>query len=419
MFYGWIIAGAGFVISFMGIGTRYCFGVFLKSIETEFTISRGAASGFFSVYMLLCCLLAILGGLAMDKHGPRKVGIFMAIFTGFSLLLTSQVNASWQLWITYSLMLSLGTGPTYGVVNSTASRWFEKKRGFVVGITSSGGGVGAFVLAPLATYLISNYSWRSSFAVLGLVAFIGMVTAALLFRKDPRDMGLLPDGAKSDPLPDVPRRQVNEIRTTDLSIAKAFKMSQFWLLGFTWVFMSLSLHMIFVHVVPYAVDKGHSPMDAAFILSLIGLANIPGRLVIGGLSDNMGRKSLGTVCAFIQFGTVLWLMGATPLWMFYVFGVAYGFLWGGAVIIVTALIADLFGTRSLGAIMGAMSGGWALGAAIGPAIGGYIFDASGDYFAALGAGAAALFSAAWLIALIKHPINLDERVHTKQSSRQR
>lgn len=413
MFYGWVIAGAGFLISFMGIGSRYCFGVFVKSIETEFAISRGAASGFFSVYMLLCCLLAIFGGWAMDKYGPRKIGVLLGIFTGLSLLLTSQVNAPWQLFITYSLMLSLGTGSIYGLVNTTSSRWFVKKRGFVVGITSSGGGVGAFVLAPLATYLISSFSWRSSFAVLGLVAFIVMITAALFFRKDPRDMGLLPDGAKSDTLPYIPRNQGDEIRSTDLSLAKASKMIQFWLLGFTWLFMSLSLHLIFVHVVPYAVDKGHSPMDAAFILSLIGLANIPGRLVIGGLSDNMGRKTLGIVCAFIQFGTLLWLIGATPLWMFYAFGVAYGFLWGGALTIITALIGDLFGTRSLGVIMGAMSGGWALGAATGPAIGGYIFDASGDYFAAFGAGAAALFSGAWLIALIRHPLKLGEAVQAE------
>ena len=413
MFYGWVIAGAGFVISFMGIGTRYSFGVFLKSIETEFAISRGAASGFFSIYMLLCCLLAILGGWAMDKYGPRKIGVLLGIFTGFSLLLTSRVNASWQLFITYSLMLSLGTGPIYGLVNTTSSRWFVKKRGFVVGITSSGGGVGAFVLAPLATYLISNFSWRSSFAVLGLVALSSMVTAALLFRKDPRDMGLLPDGAKSDPIPVIPRNQGDEVPATGLLLGQASRMSQFWLLGFTWLFMSLSLHMIFVHVVPYAVDKGHSPMDAAFILSLIGLANIPGRLVIGGLSDNMGRKTLGTVCAFIQFGTLLWLIGATPLWMFYAFGIAYGFLWGGAVTIITALIGDLFGTRSLGVIMGAMSGGWALGAAIGPAIGGYLFDAIGDYFAAFGAGAAALLSAVLLLALIRPPSNLDEPVQAE------
>jgi MFS family permease len=413
MFYGWVIAGAGFVISFMGIGTRYSFGVFLKSIEGEFTISRGAASGVFSIYMLLCCLLAILGGLALDKYGPRKIGVLLGIFTGFSLLLTSQVKASWQLFITYSLMLSLGTGPIYGLVNTTSSRWFVKKRGFVVGITSSGGGVGAFVLAPLATYLISNFSWRSSFAVLGLAAFISMVTAALLFRKDPSVMGLLPDGAKSHPLPDLPGHQGGGVRTADISIAKASKTSQFWLLGFTWLFMSLSLHMVFVHVVPYAVDQGHSPMDAAFILSLIGLANIPGRLVIGGLSDNMGRKTLGTVCAFIQFGTLLCLLGATPLWMFYAFGIAYGFLWGGAVTIVTAIIGDLFGTRNLGVIMGAMSGGWALGAAIGPAIGGYIFDASGDYFAAFGTSAAALFSAALILAFIRPPSNLDEAVRTE------
>ena len=68
---------------------------------------------------------------------------------------------------------------------------------------------------------------------------------------------------------------------------------------------------------------------------------------------------------------------------------------------ITVLIVDLFGTRSLGAIMGMMSGGWSIGAAIGPAIGGYIFDVSGRYSPAFGIGAAAFLTAACLLALIK------------------
>ncbi len=401
IFYGWIIAGAGFFIGVIGIGMRYSYGVFLESIEVEFTISRAATSSVFSIYMLLCSLMAIGGGWAMDKYGPRKVGLFMGTFTGLSLLLTSLVHSPWQLFITYSLLLAMGTGPIYGVVNVTASRWFVRKRGFMVGITSSGGGVGAIVLAPFATYLISNFDWRKAFIILGIIAWAGIVAVSLLLVKEPEDLGLFPDGAKSVALrPDRPKNHGNDL-ALDITLGRAFGMSQFWLLGSTWLFLSLSLHMIFVHAIPYAVGTGVSPMDAAYILSLMGISNIPGRLLIGKFSDTFGRKTLGITCALIQFGSLVWLMWSVQLWMLYAFAVVYGFLWGGAGVIITAFIGDIFGTRWLGLIMGMMSGWWALGAAIGPALGGYIFDVSGNYFIAFAACALSLLTAAFLLGLIR------------------
>ena len=151
MFYGWVIVGSGFVMSVIGIGSRYCYGVFLQSLEVEFGITRMATSSIFSIYMLLCSMVAIFGGWAMDRYGPKRVGIFMATFTGLSFFLTSQASSAWQLFITYSLLFSLGNGAMYTIVNSTVSKWFVKKRGLVVGITSSGGVVGTFVMAPFVT----------------------------------------------------------------------------------------------------------------------------------------------------------------------------------------------------------------------------------------------------------------------------
>jgi len=386
---------------FIGIGARYSFGVFLTSLGTEFSMSRGVTSSIFSIYMLLCVLFAGFGGWGLDRFGPRKLGIFIGTFTGLSFLMTSWAQSSWQLLITYSLLLSLGTGPIYGVVNTTTTRWFTRKRGFAVGISSSGGGVGTIVIAPFAAFLISSFGWRTAFIMLGIISWIGIVAVSFPLIKDPREMGLLPDGDKEQPHQKHIHRKEREVHPADISLSQAIKMNQFWLLGFSWVFFSLSLHMVFVHIAAYAVDMGMSPMDASFILSLLGLANIPGRLLVGKLSDVMGRKALGIICNFIQFGALLWLMWADQFWMLYAFALCFGFMWGGSGTVITVLIGDLFGTRRLGAIMGMMSAGWALGAAIGPAIGGFIFDMSGDYFKAFGAGSGALFAVVCLLALIK------------------
>ena len=389
------------MIAVIGIGTRYSFGVFLKSLEAEFGISRGATSGIFSVYMLLCSLLAIIGGWALDKYGPRKIAFLMGSFTGLSLVLTSLTHSVWQLFITYGLLLSVGTGPIYTVVNSTTSRWFHKKRGFAVGITSSGGGLGIIALAPFATYLISIFGWRTAFLWLGLIAWIIMASVSLLLIKDPSDMGLSPDGLKSEPVQTASQTEESPAQPMAYSVAQAFRASQFWLLAFTWVFLSLCLHLVFVHAVPHALDMGISPMDASLMLSLIGVANIPGRLVIGKVSDAIGRRTLGVACILFQSASLLWLAWAHALWMLYIFAIAYGFVWGGSGTIITSLIGDVFGMRSLGAIMGVMTAGWALGAAVGPAMGGYIFDMSGNYFAAFSAAAGFTLITALFVALIR------------------
>jgi len=395
-----VVTGAGFLIAVVGLGTRYSFGVFFKSIESEFALTRGATSGVFSIYMLLCCVFAVLGGRALDRYGPKVVVFLMGSFTGLSLLLTSQANSAWQLLISYGLLLSLGTGAIYAVVNSTASRWFDKKRGFVLGITTSGGGFGAIVMAPFATYLISNFGWRTAFIVMGLIAWLVISSMCLILKKEPGDMGLLPDGVKSEAAQPGPQKKESKAQLTGLSVLQASRTSNFWFLGLIWLLLSLDVHLVFVHVVPYAVDMGNSLMDAAIILALIGGTTIPGRLLVGRVSDTIGRKAPAIACAVLQVGALLWLMWAQELWMLYVFAIAFGFLWGGLGVLTTALIGDVFGMRSIGAIMGMMSAGWALGAASGPAIGGYIFDVSGTYFMAFAAGAVAILIAALLVALV-------------------
>lgn len=407
VFYGWVVTIAGLTISTISLGVRHSFGVFLKPIEGDFGLTRGATSSIFSVYMLLCCVFTVLGGWALDRYGPRRAGFVMGSFTGLSLLLTSQTDSAWQLFISYGLLLSLGTGAIFTVVNSTASRWFDKKRGFVLGITTSGGGLGAIVMAPFATYLISRFDWRAAFIVMGLIAWLIIASMSLLLRKDPGDMGLLPDGVKSEAAQTSLQNKESKARITGPSLLQASRTSQFWLLGFVWLSLSLNVHLVFVHAVPYAVDMGFSPMEAAVILSLIGGAAIGGRLVVGWVSDTIGRKAPAVACALFQVGALLWLMWARDLWMLYAFAIVFGLLWGGLGTMLTALVGDVFGTQSIGTIMGTLIVGWAFGAAIGPAIGGYIFDTSGSYFTAFATGAVTMLMATLLVALVRGELHTE------------
>ncbi len=396
-----MVVVAGLIIGLISLGVRYSFGVFFKSIESEFGLTRAATSGIFSVYMVLSGVIAILGGWALDKYGPRIVTALMGLFAGLSLLLTSQAGAYWQLFISYSLLLALGTGAVFTVVNTTVSRWFSQKRGFVIGIASSGGPLGAVVMAPFATYLIYSFGWRTAFLILGLVVWLVIASTSMLLRKYPSDIGLLPDGIKPEPAENQLQDDDNNSQHSGLSLPEAFKTSNFWFLGFMWLFVSVSIHLILTHIVPHAIDLGISPIDAAVLLSVMGGVTIAGRIVVGRISDIIGRKALAVGSALLLFGALIWLVWMRDLWMFYLFAVLAGLSWGGLGALIPTLISDVFGTRSLGTIMGALGASWSIGAAIGPPMGGFIFDVTNDYSLAFLAGAVAMLMAALFLALIR------------------
>ena len=405
LFYGWIVVTACLIIGTLIFGTRFSFGVFFKSLESEFDLTRTVTSSIFSVYMLLGPLFGILGGWALDRYGPRIATFLMGLFTGLSLILTSQVNSTWQLFITYSLLLAIGSGAAYTILMSTISRWFDRRRGLALGIGSSGGGLGTVVMAPFAAYLISSFDWRIAYIVIGLIAGLLIIFLSVLLRKEPSEIGLSPDGTKSNHGEIVVPDKKDNDKPVSLSLSEALGTRNFWALSVVWLSFSTCLHLLLTHIVPHITDMGIPASEAAIILGLIGIISIPGRLMVGWVSDKMSRKKSAVTCALIQCGAMVWLAWAQDLWMLYLFSVVYGFTYGGFDSPVTAMIGDIFGLRSIGMIMGVLGIGWGIGAAIGPALGGLIFDVSRSYFAAFLIGAFAMLVAAISIALVRWETN--------------
>lgn len=403
LYYGWVVIFTCLFIGIISFGIRYSYGVFFKSLEQDFGWSRALTSGFFSVYMLLCCMFAMLGGWVLDRYGPKVVVVQMGVFTGLSLILTSFAGSLWQLFISYSFLLAVGTGPAYTMVMATASNWFARRRGLAVGIVGSGSGLGILIIAPIAARLISSYSWQTTYFIFGLLALFAITPGALLLRKPPpviAELTGIKDLAKSN-LTISSKPPLNE--QEDYSLIRAARTKNFWLIFFVWVLYSLCLHIVLTHLVPHAIDTGISPLRAAAILTLLGGASVPGRTLMGRVSDSIGRKQAGIISALFMAGAMLLLMAGSSLWILYLFGIVFGLFYGAIDPPTIALVGDIFGVRHIGMIMGALVVGWSAGAAIGPALAGYIFDAGGSYAFAFLAGAAAMVIVAVLIFLMKRP----------------
>jgi len=376
-FYGYNIVTAGFGIQAIGIGILISFGVFFKPLLVDFEWSRATLSGAQSLAMLVSGILGILIGRLSDRLGPRMVMSVATFFLGLGLLLMSGLNHVWQLFLFYSVIFGIGLSAIDIIPLSTTARWFIRRRGIMTGIVKVGTGAGQLVIPLVASLLIAGYGWRISYVIIGAAAMVMLIFIGQLLRRDPAQMGLLPDGNKEL------QTQSSKLTETDFYIREALRTWQFWTICFTFLATMFCLLMIMVHIVPHVTDIGISSTTAAGILSAIGGISMVGRFVTGVAIDRIGNRLSMIICLILLILALLWLQLAGELWMFYLFAVVYGFGHGGLFTVISPIVAEYFGIRSHGVLFGIVFCSAMVGGAIGPVIAGHIFDTTGSYSLAL------------------------------------
>jgi MFS family permease len=374
-FYGYIIVLVAFFIMLVMWGAIYSFGIFFKPLLTEFGWTRAETSGAYSLFMVLHGLVYILTGRLNDKFGPRIVLAVSGLFLGLGYLLMSQVSAIWQLYLFYGVVIAMGMGGTVPLM-STVARWFTRRRGLVTGIVMSGSGLGTMIMPPMASWLISSYGWPVSYLVIGIITLVLVILAAQFLRRDPTQIGQLPYGA------DKVKGEGLNLEVGGFSLGAAIRTRQFWMLAVMFLFWAFCVQVIMVHIVPHAIDTGISPASAAGILTIIGGLGIAGRVIMGGSGDRIGNR-LALIISFMLIVLALsWVVAAEGMWMLCLFAIIFGFAYGGSVALQSPLVADLFGLRAHGAILGATAFASSIGGAIGPLLAGYIFDITSSYYLA-------------------------------------
>ena len=373
LFYGYIVVAAAVLILTITQGTYYSFGVFFKPLAEDFGWTRAMTSGAFSLMVLLHGFLYIFTGRLNDTIGPRFVLTVTGFFLGLGYILLSQINTLWQLYLFYGVIVAVGMSGGYIPMLSTASRWFVKRRGLMTGIVAAGTGLGTLLVPPVANWLISEYDWRTSYMVMGIASIIVIVIAAQFLKRDPSQVGQLPYGQEEEKVKGTNPASIG------LSLKEAIRTRSFWIFALAMASFGFCLFVIMVHIVPYATDIGISATKAASILAVIGASGIVGRVSFGGLSDRLGNKRTFIICFVLVAITLILLMIAKELWLFYLFAAVFGLAYGGWATVMAPLVADLFGLRSHGVILGSATFGATIGGAIGPIVAGSIFDVTGSY----------------------------------------
>jgi MFS family permease len=401
-FYGWAVVGAGFSVLFMAYGAQFSFGVFFSALLEEFGWSRGALSGAFALYAFGYSGLTVVSGRLTDRWGPRAVIATGGVFLGAGWIAMSATSAIWHPYVFYGVVAAIGMSTANVPCTATVARWFVRRRGLATGLTSAGGSFGAFCLPPIAQLLVSGVGWRRAYVIFGAAILVTLNLLAPIMKRDPEGLGLTPDGDRP-----APRGETSSSRGSDYTIRQAMRTRAFWVLFALFAATWIPIFAPLVHLVPLARGLGVDPFVAATLVSALGMAGIVGRLLMGSLSDRIGRlPAIGIglllqVAAFIGFAVA----GALP--GLYAASVAFGFSYGAISALFPAIVADFFGRERAGSLVGllfAMSGSMA---ALGPLGAGFIYDRTGSYGPAWVASAALNVVALGLLAWARPPRRLE------------
>jgi MFS family permease len=373
--YGYVIVATGFVLMSVMWMAFYTFGIFFKPVLKEFGWTRAATAGAFSLCSVIQGLLAIAMGGLTDRFGPRVVMTLCGAFLAAGYLLMSQLSSLWQLYLFYSVILGIGMGGSFAPLLTLTARWFVKSRGMMTGLVVSGTGVGALVGPPLAGILISRYGWRASYAAFGAVLLVVMVLCAQLLKSAP---GHARGGGGGAARPGAGQAMHQE----GVAFRDAIRSGKFWKVYAMVFCLGFCIFAIMVHIAPHVTDLGFAQATAANIIATIGAVCIAGRVLFGKALDRIGSQR-GFVIGFVVLGVSLFLVVlVNTLSMLYLFAVLFGFAFGACVTCESPLVADLFGLRAHGLLLGIAAGGFTFGGGVGPFVMGYLFDLTGRYRAA-------------------------------------
>ncbi len=373
-FYGWVVVWATFVALGVIFGAAYSFAAFFASFALEFAAQRADVALVFGLSGLTYFVLGALGGALSDRFGPRLTTSVGILILAGSLLAASCADRLLWVYVFYGLGMGLGIALVYTPSIGSVQPWFNRQRGLASGIASAGIGAGTLVVPLLASQLIESSGWRDGLRTVAVAVAVVGLAATLLLERDPARRGSGPDGD-----PPLPRSGRAGQALAGARLREAVMGRDFW-----WLYLSLllcgpAMFTPFAHLSVHARDIGIPQNQAVALIGLIGTGSLIGRFGIGWLADRLGRmRTLVLAQALLGASYGLWYLapGYTVLAMF---AAAFGLFYGGIVSLLPPLCMDLFGGRSVAAILGTLYTAAAFGNLAGPVLAGAAFDRTGAY----------------------------------------
>jgi MFS family permease len=388
IFFGWYMVAASVVANTIFSAAYFQgFGVLILPIERTFGWDRWVISAAMSLRQLESGIVSPAVGFLLDRFSARKLIFWSAVISGTGFIGLGFTSGIVMFFLCF-VVISLGaSGVSHAVTWPVIiSRWFRRNRGLATGLAVTGPIFGSPIVI-LNTQIEETYGWRVVLFGYGILILVGITLLSMLVRDRPEPYGMRPDG---DPPEDSVTKEhhAGSARRIDagLTMHAVFRTKEFWLftsyLSGTFAVNSA----VQGHMIPYfQQDIGLSAAWAAVVMSMVFIISGIGRIGGGYLLDRMDyRLVLAVVAAMMGLGLLyLQVVPVKTVWATLPFAVMFGVSFGCLVPMRGTVGSIMFGTRTIGGILGLLQGGPIAAGVIGPFVMGLIFDLNGNYSTAI------------------------------------
>ena len=415
VFYGYYLAGLTFSLGFIG-GCIYLYsrGVFVRDQIVDFGASRTEISLIFTAVSIVGACFAPVLGYLLDRFPIRYVMAWGAALVSCGFMLLSQVENLVQFALVAALFLGFGMGAIGTAANTKLMvNWFNRRRGFALGVAIMGYSAAGTVMAPIALYMLNSVGWRVAYAIFaGITMLVVLPAIWLMVKQRPADLGLGTDGDAAEELPDPPEPTKKAATRwqgflQQLRIYLSFTRSvPFWGVVFTFGLMAGTFGGFNVHLFLYYTELGIDEYWATAILSFTSAIAIASKPMFGLLIDRVNPRIATMMSCGCCLAAMLCFSLFSSFAALFVAGALFGLGFGGMIPVRAAIVSRLFSidqyARAYGSLrlcMFPMTISWM------PLIG-YIYDSTGSYVPAFNLFAA-LFTLAAIVAFMLIPTKIE------------
>lgn len=343
----------GTVITQFALGSVYTWSLFNGQLSQKLDAPISQVAFSFGLLSLGLAIASSLAGKLQERFGVRRVTIGAGILMAMGFWLTSQADNLMMLYFSAGLLVGLADGAGYLMTLSNCVKWFPERKGMISACAIGAYGMGSLGFKFICGALLATIGLEQTFMIWGVIAMSMIILGALLMR--------------DAPVQEKSSRHQGQQPARDYTLAQSVRMPQYWMLAL----MFLTACMSGLYVIGVAKDIGEglvhlSTQSAASAVTVIAIANLSGRLVLGVLSDRMLRIrviSLAQIVSLIGMSVLLFTRMNEVTFFLSLACVAFSF--GGTITVFPSLVSDFFGLNNLTKNYGLLYLGFGIGSVLG------------------------------------------------------
>lgn len=344
----------GTIITQFALGSVYTWSLFNGALSSKLDAPVSQVAFSFGLLSLGLAISSSVAGKLQERFGVKRVTMASGILLGVGFFLTAHSNSLIMLWLSAGVLVGLADGAGYLLTLSNCVKWFPERKGLISAFAIGSYGLGSLGFKFIDSQLLSTVGLEKTFMIWGAIVLVMIVFGSTLMK-------------------DAPNQEVkakNGVVENDYTLAQSMRKPQYWMLAV--MFLTACMSGLYVIGVAKDIAQSLAYMDvatAANAVTVISIANLSGRLVLGILSDKISRIrviTIGQVVSLVGMAALLFAPLNDVTFFMAIACVAFNF--GGTITVFPSLVSEFFGLNNLAKNYGVIYLGFGIGSICGSII---------------------------------------------------